>query len=152
VKISTEKKTKAASAEAILDLSVAVIELYFRIEATTQAIAGFAHAGGEWGVLRSLIEGGPQTVPDMARARPISRQHCQTIVNGLEAHGLVEFIANPRHQRSQLVRVTREGRAWFKDMTGRFLVAAAPFGRNFEAGEIASATDVLRRAREILVV
>ncbi|MEJ0059293.1 MAG: helix-turn-helix domain-containing protein [Terricaulis sp.] len=151
MKTSTDKKiAKPAGAEAMLDLSVAVIELYFRLEATTQAIAGFAHAGGEWGVLRSLIDGGPQTVPDMARARPVSRQHCQTIVNGLEAQGLVEFIANPKHARSQLVRVTRKGRAWYKEMTDRFLLAAGPFGQHFEAREVASATGLLRSAREIL--
>lgn len=141
---------KKASAEGLLDLCVAVIELYFRVEAATQAIAGFAHAGGEWGVMRSLIIEGEQTVPDIARSRPVSRQHCQTICNGLAEQGLVEFVANPKHKRSQLVRITKKGRARFDAMTERFLAASAAFAPYFEAKELATATDVLRRARAML--
>ncbi|MES1198379.1 MAG: MarR family transcriptional regulator [Pseudomonadota bacterium] len=143
---------KKANAEAILDLSVATIELYFRLEAATQAVAGFAQAGGEWSMLRLLIANGDQTVPDMARSRPVSRQHCQTICNSLEAQGFVAFIANPQHKRSQLVRITKKGRARFAAMTDRFLAAAANFAPHFSAAEIAAATDVLRRARDLLVV
>jgi len=51
------------------------------------------------GVLRSLARLGPQTVPQMAGARPVSRQHIQTIVNALAADGLVETIDNPAHKR-----------------------------------------------------
>ena len=79
------KKPQQASAENILDFAVAVIEFYFRIEAVSEATAGFATAGGEWGTLRMLVKDGPQTVPEMARSRPVSRQHCQTIINALEA-------------------------------------------------------------------
>ena len=143
---------KKANAEAVLDLSVATIELYFRLEAATEAIAGFAQAGGEWSMLRLLIAGGDQTVPDMARSRPVSRQHCQTICNSLEAQGFVTFVQNPQHKRSQLVRITRKGRARFKAMTDRFLSAAAIFAPNFSAAEVAAATDVLRRARGLLAV
>lgn len=141
---------KKASAEALLDLCVAVIEVYFRIEAATQAIAGFAHAGGEWGVMRTLILDGERTVPEIARSRPVSRQHCQTICNGLAGQGLVEFIANPKHKRSQLVRITKKGRAHFDAMTECFLAASAAFAPNFDAKELACATDVLRRARAML--
>jgi len=144
--------TEPASPEAVLDLSVAVIELYFRIEAATQAIAGFAQAGGEWGVLRMLRLGGPQTVPDMARSRPVSRQHCQTIVNELKARGYVELTDNPRHKRSAFVRITAAGDAYFDKMTERFLLAAAALAPRFSAGEVAGATDTLRRAREMLGV
>lgn len=143
---------KTAKAQDLLDLSVAVIELYFRLEAVTEAIAGFAQAGGEWGVLRMLVLDGPQTVPDMARSRPVSRQHCQTIVNALASEGFVEFIANPKHKRSQLVRVTRKGRARYDQMTMQFLAAAAAYAPHFTAAETNAATDVLRRAREVIVV
>jgi DNA-binding MarR family transcriptional regulator len=136
----------------MLELSVAVIEFYFRIEAVTQAIAGFATAGGEWGVLRSLIKEGEQTVPEMARTRPVSRQHCQTICNALEAQGLVEFIENPKHKKSKLVRATKKGRDRFQSMKKQFLAAAGEFAPNFSAAEIATATDVCRRARALIVV
>lgn len=143
---------KKATAQDVLDLSVATIELYFRLEAVTQAIAGFAQAGGEWGVLRILACDGPQTVPEMARSRPVSRQHCQTIANTLESQGLVEFVENPRHKRSHLVSITKKGKARFEAMTKQFLTAAGGYASNFNSSEIATATDVLRRARAMIAV
>lgn len=146
------KKPQHASAEDVLDLSVAVIEFYFRIDAITEALAGFATAGGEWGTLRSLVKEGPQTVPDMARSKPVSRQHCQTIVNALEAQGLVEFIDNPRHKTSKLVRATKRGRTRFESMRKQFLAAAGAYAHLFTAAEVATATDVCRRARDMIEV
>ena len=40
------------------------------------------------GVMQSLFDGGTQTVPQMAAARPVSRQHIQTIVDALSERGL----------------------------------------------------------------
>lgn len=141
---------KAASAEQVLDFSVAVIELYFRIEAASAAAGGFAQAGGEWGVMRSLVLEGPQTVPAIAASRPVSRQHCQTIVNSLKARGFVELAPNPRHKRSMLVRATKKGRSHFEALTQTFLAAAARFAPSFERAEVEAATDLLRRARAVL--
>lgn len=143
---------KLASGADILDLSVAVIELYFRLEAITEATAGFAHAGGEFGVLRTLVAEGPQTVPELARTRPVSRQHCQIIVNGLFDQGLVEFVDNPRHKKSKLVRATRRGRSRFDAMKTQFTQTAAVYAPHFTAAEVASATDVCRRARNMIHV
>lgn len=146
------KKPQQASAEDVLDLSVAVIDFYFRIEAVSEAIAGFATAGGEWGTLRTLVKEGPMTVPDMARSKPVSRQHCQTIVNTLEIQGLVEFVDNPKHKTSKLVRVTKRGRARFDSMRKQFLAAAGVYAPAFTAAEVAAATDVCQRARELIQV
>jgi DNA-binding MarR family transcriptional regulator len=52
------------------------------------------------GVMVSLAEGEPRTVPDLARERPASRQHIQTVVNDLLAAGLAETLPNPSHRRS----------------------------------------------------
>lgn len=146
------KKQLQASAEDVLELSVAVIEFYFRIEAITQATAGFASAGGEWGVLRTLVKEGPNTVPDIARSRPVSRQHCQTICNALEAQGLVEFVENPKHKKSKLVRATKKGRDRFQSMKKQFLAAAGVYAPFFTAAEVNVATEVCRRAREMIQV
>lgn len=67
------------------------------------------NSAGRRGVLRSLAEG-PATVPHLAKSRPVSRQHMQTVVNALYADGLVEFVENPAHQRSKLVKLTAAGR------------------------------------------
>jgi DNA-binding MarR family transcriptional regulator len=136
----------------MLDLAMAAIDVYFRLEAITQAIAGFAQAGGDYGLLRLLIQNGPQTVPELARLRPISRQHCQTIINGLADGGYIEFVENPKHKRSHLVRVTKKGRANFEQQTLRFLTAAAVYAPHFEEKEVQGAVDVLNRARDLIKV
>jgi DNA-binding MarR family transcriptional regulator len=98
------------------------------------------------------VKDGPQTVPDMARSRPVSRQHCQTIANALEAQGLVEFIDNPKHRKSKLVRATKKGRVRFQSMRKQFLAAAGVYAPFFTAAEVTTATDVCRRAREMIEV
>jgi DNA-binding MarR family transcriptional regulator len=146
------KRSLQASAEDVLNLSVAVIEFYFRIEAITQATAGFASAGGEWGMLRSLVDEGPQTVPELARSRPVSRQHCQTIANALETQGHIEFIDNPKHKTSKLMRVTKKGRAYFERMRKQFLGVAGGYAPNFSAEDVKTAIAVCRRGREMIEV
>lgn len=61
-------------------------------------------------VLQMLDRRGPRTVPQLARARPVSRQHVQSIVNSLLEEGAVELIPNPVHQRSHLVSLTPAGK------------------------------------------
>src|SRR3954464_3148661 len=56
---------------------------------------GAAHRG----VLESLHRDGAQSVPALARARPVSRQHIQVLANRLLELRLVETVQNPAHQR-----------------------------------------------------
>jgi DNA-binding MarR family transcriptional regulator len=67
-------------------------------------------------VLESIIDGGPQTVPHMARIRPVTRQHVQALVNELLEGGYVEYIDNPAHKRSKLVNSTKRGMRVFEKM------------------------------------
>jgi DNA-binding MarR family transcriptional regulator len=147
-----KKPLRKPTPEAVLEFAVATIETYFRIEAITQSIGGFAQAGGEWGVMKTLIREGPHTVPEIARSRPVSRQHCQTIVNHLYEKGFVEFIENPKHKRSVLVQVSKKGRKHFDDMTKLFLRASADYAHHFDAADIETTTATLRHAREVLVI
>ncbi len=57
-----------------------------------------------------LDAGGPATVPDMAASLGVSRQFVQVVCNELRDAGLVEFLENPRHKTSKLVRLTEAGR------------------------------------------
>jgi DNA-binding MarR family transcriptional regulator len=61
------------------------------------------------GVMTSLATSGPRTVPDLARDRPVSRQHIQVVVNALFAEGLAKTERNPVHRRSPLIDLTDEG-------------------------------------------
>ena len=71
-----------------------------------------AHGGlpaAESMVLEILRREGPRTVPQIAKTRLTSRQNIQILVNALAARGLVEFIGNPAHKRSALIRLTKPG-------------------------------------------
>lgn len=86
-----------------------------------RAAADELHAGREIsaamrGVMESLARGGPRSVPDLARERPVSRQHIQTIVDALLQAGHVELHENPAHKKSRLVALSRRGAALFAEM------------------------------------
>jgi DNA-binding MarR family transcriptional regulator len=71
------------------------------------------------GVLEGLLRMGPQTVPAMARARPVSRQHIQIVVNELLRQKLVETQENPAHKGSLLIALTKKGVAQIRQMKER---------------------------------
>lgn len=52
---------------------------------------------------------GPQTVPDLARQRPVSRQHVQSQMDPLVERQLVERRNNPEHKRAWLYALTHDG-------------------------------------------
>lgn len=56
------------------------------------------------------------SVPDIARRYDVSRQHVQVTVNQLVARGLLRSIANPRHKRSRLIRLSGLGRETFAEI------------------------------------
>jgi DNA-binding MarR family transcriptional regulator len=100
------------SATALLDaVTLEIALVFFRLRNTGRRLVGQGrHSTGRRSVLKSLAESGPQTVPQLARARALSRQHLQMLVNDLGSDRLVRLIPNPRHKRSALVTLTRKGR------------------------------------------
>jgi DNA-binding MarR family transcriptional regulator len=100
------------------------------------------------GILRGLVRYGPRTVPQLARARSVSRQHTQEVVDRLGASGLVELVANPAHARSRLVRATRRGAALvarMDEVDARVLVA---IGNGLSVRDLAVTARTLRAVRE----
>ena len=63
----------------------------------------------ERGVLEILVRDGAQSVPGIARARLVSRQHIQKLVDELARKRLVELHPNPAHKTSPLVDATIDG-------------------------------------------
>jgi DNA-binding MarR family transcriptional regulator len=97
-------------------------------------------------VLEQLAWEGPATVPAIARARYVTRQHIQVLVNGLLDQELVELQDNPAHKRSPLVCLTREGERTIKRMKGRERpVLAKNYG--VSGADLERAAEVLRAVR-----
>lgn len=105
-------------ASALLRLFDETTALFHRLRAVAAEVHGEGKlSAGRRGILRSLEREGPQTVPQLARARPVSRQHIQTLVNPLIAEGLVAGEENPAHRRSPLLVLTAKGRRHVEAMT-----------------------------------
>jgi DNA-binding MarR family transcriptional regulator len=101
-------------------------------------------------VLQQLHRQGPQTVPEMARSRPVSRQHIQTLVNELLAHSLVELRKNPAHKRSRRVALTPKGKGRIEAMLAREEIALERLPLNVTPQELLQAAQVLESVRESL--
>lgn len=134
------------------DLSLAVMNcvpwLYFRLQAEGQEIGAVnAQRGGTWGMLNSVITQGPQTVPQLARARPVSRQHIQKLANEMVAEGLIRFVPNPAHKRSQLIEATPKGLDAYSRMNASLGELAEQLGKGFSKEELFMAASVLERMR-----
>ena len=136
-------------AAAVADLMLEVAQCFFRIRALGQK-TGFitSWGGGAFGFMRSLALLGPLTVPQIAQMRPTSRQRMQRLADELAAEGLVQFIANPHHQRSKLVQLTRKGHARYGELNARFLLLAGTMGAAVSEADIRKTTSTVRQLSE----
>jgi DNA-binding MarR family transcriptional regulator len=150
--MATVRQRKAAGrivsskGEAIADLMLEVAQFFFRIRALGQRTGLITSwGGGAFGFMRSLALIGPLTVPQIAQMRPTSRQRMQRLADELAVEGLVEFIDNPRHRRSKLVRLTRKGDARYRELNARFLAIASTMGADLSEADIRKTTEIVRR-------
>jgi DNA-binding MarR family transcriptional regulator len=134
-----------SKAEAVAELMLEVAQCFFRIRAVGQK-TGFitSWGGGAFGFIRSLALLGPLTVPQIAQMRPTSRQRMQRLADELAAEGLVEFIDNPKHRRSKLVRLTPKGDARYRELNARFLSIASTMGVALSEVDIRKTTEIVR--------
>jgi DNA-binding MarR family transcriptional regulator len=98
-------------------------------------------------VLEFLERSGPSSVPDIARARDVSRQHIQTIVDSLAGGGLVERASNPAHRRSPLFALTPPGRAIIEQMHDRERKMISDRTAGISRADVVAATEVLAAVR-----
>jgi DNA-binding MarR family transcriptional regulator len=135
----------SSKGEAIADLILEVAQFFFRLRAVGQKAGLFTRwGGGSFGFMRSLALLGPLTVPQIAQMRPTSRQRMQRLADELVAEGLVEFIDNPRHRRSKLVRLTRKGDARYRELSDRFLAIASTMGADLSEADIHKTAEIVR--------
>ncbi len=118
---------------------------YFHLLAIAEAM--FADLGisvAERGIMRDLFHEGESTAPDIARRKPVSRQAVQAVLDGLAARGLVSASENPRHKRSSLFALTRQGIEICVELQRRELVAVREIMAGVDPADFAAATRALR--------
>jgi DNA-binding MarR family transcriptional regulator len=147
--VSSNKATQAAASEAMQELMLETIATFFLLRAAGKRIGAVtASDGGYWGMLRSLKLQGPQTVPQIARSRPVSRQHIQKLANEMIAEGVIELVNNPAHRRSKLLQLTSKGDASFQEISERIAQAAEGFAEGMDAEELQVSARVLQQLGE----
>src|SRR5215208_1905363 len=144
--IEAAPDTADSKAQAIAELMLEVAQCFFRVRAVGQKAGLITKwGGGAFGFMRSLALLGPLTVPQIAQMRPTSRQRMQRLADELAAEGLVEFIDNPKHRRSKLVRLTSKGEARYREFSARFLAIASTMGVGLSDAEIRKTIEIVRR-------
>ena len=83
---------------------------------SSELLESFGINASHRAVLQFLDHKDVETVANMARARNVSRQHIQQVVNDLLEKKLVETLDNPKHKRSLLVKRTEAGDVLFKQV------------------------------------
>ena len=120
-----------------------------------KAIADTLHADlGVNASTRALIEcldeEGAETVAHIARAKNVSRQHIQQLVDALVDGGLVRLIDNPAHKRSPLIELTATGRSVRQEIRLREARLVATVGNGLAAEDLDRAGAVLAEFRRRL--
>jgi DNA-binding MarR family transcriptional regulator len=142
------KPKKVVALEALVDQSESV-SLGLR-DATDEIHADLDLSPGMRSLLRHLAAQGPATVPEIARARGVSRQHVQMVVNRFRERGLVKFIDNPQHQRSRLVRLNKAGKKLVAEMDRREEHIWRVVELKVKRRDLEAAAGVLSRLRRLL--
>jgi DNA-binding MarR family transcriptional regulator len=148
---SIRKRPDPGSGKALAVLIEETVSLSRRLQAAVEELhGGEAPSGGRRALLRDLARLGPQTVPQLARSRSVTRQHVQALVNPLAKAGYVELAANPAHRRSRLVDLSQRGRELVSVMDRRESEALSALEVAAPGEELRRAADVLRSLRESL--
>lgn len=130
---------------AVAELMFEVAQCFFKIRALGQKEAFItAWGGGAFGFMRSLAQLGPLTVPQIAQMRPTSRQRMQRLADDLAAEGWVEFIDNPKHVRSKLVRLTPKGIRRFEKLDARLAAIGGGFVGAISEADVRRTIDIVR--------
>lgn len=141
----------AASPQSIDLLLRENLFLFFRARALgDRMFAGVGQSPGKISLMRSVYEEGPQSVAQIARARPVARQGVQRMADQLAADGLIDFVENPAHMRSKLVRLTPAGRRLLDSIQGGAALWPRELLTGFDQREVDAAIDITRRMRELM--
>ena len=87
-------------------------------------------------VLEHLADHGENTVPRIAQAKNVTRQHIQQLVDALVAAGFATLVENPDHKRSQLVRATDHGYTIFGTARRREMKILGRIAATFDTEEL----------------
>lgn len=135
----------------VVELSWTIRDTFTRMKATTDRVTARAgQSTPRFSVLREIAVKGPMSVADIARVRRAARQGVQRLAQELAADGLVEFVRNPRHRRSPLVRLTPAGDRVIRELLAEQDATARRIAPKMELRELRNAIALLRQFGELV--
>jgi DNA-binding MarR family transcriptional regulator len=139
------------AAEDLIPLLVAdVYELAGSFRRLGDAIAGtVGQSQARWQVL-SAVSGGGKTVPRIARRLGLARQSVQRVADLLVGDGLCDYLPNPDHKRSPLVRLTIKGETQLRKLSAAADHRHRELAQKVRAKDLAVTHRVLRVIRDAL--
>lgn len=142
----------APAVESLARVAQEVPALFHRLRAAAARLHQQGEAsGGRRGILMEIAGQGPRTVPQMARSRPVSRQHIRMLVQGLAADRLLEATQNPVHRRSPLWRLTPRGARLVEAMRRREARIFQRLATRIDPADLEVTARTLARLRQELV-
>ena len=130
---------------AVIELAWTILDTFARMKAASDRLtAEEGQTTPRLAVLREVALHGPLTVAEVARLRHVARQGVQRLADELATGGLVTFVRNPAHQRSPLLRLTRQGRRVTARLLSRQDAIARALAPALDRSEIRRAIAVLR--------
>jgi DNA-binding MarR family transcriptional regulator len=140
-----------ATAQLLYDLIWQTRRLFQRLRATSdQLLENSGINSSQRAVLEFLCQAQPQSVPRMARARSVSRQHVQVVINQLNELQLVEAVHNPSHKRSPLFQLTENGKVLFNAIHEKELAFLSRIELEFTSHDLVTSITTLKRIDQYL--
>jgi DNA-binding MarR family transcriptional regulator len=116
--VKSPAETRGGRGAALTALIIPIIKLKMHFSRAGEAIAATgSQTLARWLALE-MVANAPATVAQVARGLDLTRQSVQRIADLLEQDGLTEYVDNPVHQRSRLVRITAHGRQVLRTIQG----------------------------------
>jgi DNA-binding MarR family transcriptional regulator len=109
-----------------------------------ELLAGTGINTSQRALLEFLHRQQPQTVPQIAREKSVSRQHIQSVANELLALKLISSTQNPDHKRSHHLRLTAKGKSLFETIRKKETVLIKHMEKVFWQEGLTTTIDTLR--------
>ena len=125
--------------------------LFQRLRASSEdLLVGTGINASERALLEFLYGQQPQTVPQIAREKSVSRQHIQSVANELLSLKLIDSLSNPDHKRSRNLKLTAKGQALFESIRNKETAVLSLMEKRFRQEEIVTTIETLKSIDDYL--
>jgi len=148
--VNSNGRRHTAAGTVLTELIIPVIRLEAHFSRAGEAIAA---TGGQtlarWLTLE-MVAGQPATVAQVARRLDLTRQSVQRIADLLDKDGLTQYVDNPAHQTSKLVRITARGRQTLRAIQSAQRAWANSLGARIGEADLRQASRVVDQLTRLL--